>query len=39
VRAGLDADVLAHARDSAGLDELPTEARLRAVRHRARRVN
>jgi hypothetical protein len=37
--AGLDAEVLAHARASAGLDELPTEARLRAVRHRASRVN
>jgi hypothetical protein len=36
---GLDADVLTHARTSAGLDELPAEARLRAVRHRARRVS
>ncbi|MYS19112.1 hypothetical protein GA0115240_10491 [Streptomyces sp. DvalAA-14] len=35
---GLDAEVLAHARTSAGLGELPTEARLRAVRHRASRV-
>ncbi|WP_329138594.1 alkaline shock response membrane anchor protein AmaP [Streptomyces sp. NBC_01476] len=39
VVAGLDAAVLAHARSSARLDELPTEARLRAVRHRARRVS
>jgi hypothetical protein len=39
VVAGLDAEVLAHARASAGLDELPAEARLRAVRHRARRVS
>ncbi|WP_037905882.1 alkaline shock response membrane anchor protein AmaP [Actinacidiphila yeochonensis] len=35
---GLDDDVVEHARTSAGLDVLPTEARLRAVRHRARRV-
>ncbi|WNI14959.1 alkaline shock response membrane anchor protein AmaP [Actinacidiphila sp. ITFR-21] len=39
VVAGLDGEVLAHARASAGLDELPAEARLRAVRHRARRVS
>ncbi|MFF7180347.1 alkaline shock response membrane anchor protein AmaP [Streptomyces sp. NPDC008121] len=31
-------DTLAHARTSAGLDSLPAEARLRAVKHRARRV-
>ncbi|GGT24911.1 alkaline shock response membrane anchor protein AmaP [Streptomyces purpureus] len=31
-------EALAHARDSAGLKELPTETRLRAVRHGARRV-
>ncbi|MEU4174625.1 alkaline shock response membrane anchor protein AmaP [Streptomyces sp. NPDC026589] len=30
---------LAHARDSAGLDELPAEVRLRAVKHRAERVS
>jgi hypothetical protein len=36
---GLDADVLEQARASAGLAELPAEARLRAVRHRARRVS
>ncbi|MEU0162552.1 alkaline shock response membrane anchor protein AmaP [Streptomyces sp. NPDC006261] len=29
---------LAHARESAGLEELPAEVRLRAVRHRAERV-
>ncbi|BBA96555.1 putative membrane protein [Actinacidiphila reveromycinica] len=39
VVAGLDSSVLARARGSAGLDELPAEARLRAVRHRARRVS
>lgn len=37
--AGLDAEVLAHARGSMGLGELPAEARLRAVRHGASRVN
>ncbi|MBY8880357.1 alkaline shock response membrane anchor protein AmaP [Streptomyces sp. PLK6-54] len=36
---GLDAEVLERARTSAGLDVLPAEARLRAVRHRARRVS
>lgn len=36
--AALSDDALAHARASAGLDALPTEARLRAVKHRARRV-
>lgn len=30
---------LAHARDSAGLDALPAEVRLRAVKHRAERVS
>ncbi|MEE6265911.1 alkaline shock response membrane anchor protein AmaP [Streptomyces diastatochromogenes] len=30
---------VAHARTSAGLDRLPTEIRLRAVRHRAERVS
>ncbi|WP_435129508.1 alkaline shock response membrane anchor protein AmaP [Actinacidiphila sp. bgisy144] len=39
VVAGLDTSVLTRARGSAGLDELPAEARLRAVRHRARRVS
>jgi hypothetical protein len=36
---GLDAAVLERARTSAGLDELPAEARLRAVKHRAARVS
>ncbi|MDX6354379.1 MAG: hypothetical protein QOF98_1282, partial [Streptomyces sp.] len=36
---GLDSEVLARARTSAGLAELPAEARLRAVRHRASRVS
>jgi len=35
--SGLD-EALAHARDSAGLDALPSEVRLRAVKHRAQRV-
>ncbi|MET9727775.1 alkaline shock response membrane anchor protein AmaP [Streptomyces zaomyceticus] len=35
----LDRDTLAHARDSAGLDRLPTEVSLREVRHRAHRVD
>ncbi|WP_328916768.1 MULTISPECIES: alkaline shock response membrane anchor protein AmaP [unclassified Streptomyces] len=39
VAASLDSSVLVRARDSAGLDALPAEARLRAVRHRARRVS
>jgi hypothetical protein len=39
VVAGLDASVLERARSSAGLDRLPAEARLRAVRHRAARVS
>ncbi|MFD5682892.1 alkaline shock response membrane anchor protein AmaP [Streptomyces bacillaris] len=30
---------LAHARESAGLDELPAEVRLKAVKHRAERVS
>ncbi|WP_426363228.1 alkaline shock response membrane anchor protein AmaP [Streptomyces sp. E-08] len=34
----LSGEALAHARTSAGLPALPTEARLRAVKHRARRV-
>ncbi|MET9360713.1 alkaline shock response membrane anchor protein AmaP [Streptomyces sp. NPDC006632] len=37
--ARLDGEALAHARDSAGLAELPAEVRLRAVKHRARRVS
>ena len=39
VLTGLDTQVLERARMSAGLEELPAEARLRAVRHRAARVN
>ncbi|MFG2722489.1 alkaline shock response membrane anchor protein AmaP [Streptomyces sp. NPDC048416] len=35
----LDEESLAHARTSAGLTELPAEVRLRAVKHRARRVS
>jgi hypothetical protein len=35
----LTGEALAHARTSTGLSSLPTEARLRAVKHRARRVN
>ncbi|MGW1405415.1 alkaline shock response membrane anchor protein AmaP [Streptomyces sp. NPDC002403] len=34
----LSGETLAHARDSAGLDRLPSEVRLREGRHRARRV-
>ncbi|MEV8586023.1 alkaline shock response membrane anchor protein AmaP [Streptomyces sp. NPDC051180] len=34
----LSTQALAHARTSVGLPALPTEARLRAVKHRARRV-
>uniref|UniRef100_A0AAU2VBU9 Alkaline shock response membrane anchor protein AmaP n=1 Tax=Streptomyces sp. NBC_00003 TaxID=2903608 RepID=A0AAU2VBU9_9ACTN len=37
--ARLEGEALAHARDSAGLAELPAEVRLRAVKHRARRVS
>ncbi|MER5634754.1 alkaline shock response membrane anchor protein AmaP [Streptomyces nitrosporeus] len=36
---GLSDGALAHARTSAGLDELPAEVRLRAVKHRAERVS
>uniref|UniRef100_A0AAU2VZ69 Alkaline shock response membrane anchor protein AmaP n=1 Tax=Streptomyces sp. NBC_00008 TaxID=2903610 RepID=A0AAU2VZ69_9ACTN len=32
-------EALAHARDSAGLDRLPAEVRLKAVKHRAERVS
>ncbi|WP_369380087.1 alkaline shock response membrane anchor protein AmaP [Streptomyces sp. cg36] len=35
----LVSQALAHARDSAGLAELPADVRLRGVKHRARRVN
>lgn len=35
----LDSQVLERARNSAGLPDLPAEARLRAVRHRAARVS
>ncbi|KOU77828.1 membrane protein [Streptomyces sp. MMG1533] len=34
----LSRETLAHARDSAGLDRLPSKVRLREVRHRARRA-
>ncbi|WP_330176456.1 alkaline shock response membrane anchor protein AmaP [Streptomyces sp. NBC_01498] len=34
----LTTEAVAHARDSAGLAALPTEARLRAAKHRAQRV-
>ncbi|MEU3607357.1 alkaline shock response membrane anchor protein AmaP [Streptomyces sp. NPDC035033] len=37
--ARLGGEALTRARTSAGLAALPTEARLRAVKHRARRVN
>lgn len=36
---GLADQALAHARDSAGLGELPAEVRLKAVKHRAERVS
>ncbi|MFH9471995.1 alkaline shock response membrane anchor protein AmaP [Streptomyces clavifer] len=36
---GLTDEALAHARTSAGLDELPAEVRLKAVKHRAERVS
>ncbi|MFF1277218.1 alkaline shock response membrane anchor protein AmaP [Streptomyces marokkonensis] len=36
---GLTTGALTHARDSAGLTTLPTEARLRAVKHRPERVS
>lgn len=35
----LNDEALAHARDSAGLAALPAEVRLKAVKHRAERVN
>ncbi|WP_353941759.1 alkaline shock response membrane anchor protein AmaP [Streptomyces sp. HUAS MG91] len=35
----LSDEALARARDSAGLDSLPTEVRLKAVKHRAERVS
>ncbi|WP_328684163.1 alkaline shock response membrane anchor protein AmaP [Streptomyces sp. NBC_00343] len=35
----LTANALAHARDSAGLETLPTEVRLTGVKHRAERVS
>lgn len=35
---GLTGEAVAHARESAGLEALPTEARLRAAKHRAQRV-
>lgn len=35
----LSDEALAHARDSAGLDRLPAEVRLKAVKHRAERVS
>ncbi|MGN9758044.1 alkaline shock response membrane anchor protein AmaP [Streptomyces sp. SD31] len=34
----LNREALAHARDSAGLDRLPTKVRIREVRHRAQRA-
>ncbi|MEV0007946.1 alkaline shock response membrane anchor protein AmaP [Streptomyces sp. NPDC051840] len=36
---GLSEGALNHARTSAGLEELPAEVRLKAVKHRARRVS
>ncbi|AWT42328.1 MULTISPECIES: alkaline shock response membrane anchor protein AmaP [Streptomyces] len=36
---GLTTEALAHARGSAGLAALPTEVRLRAAKHRAKRVS
>ncbi|UQX01858.1 alkaline shock response membrane anchor protein AmaP [Streptomyces sp. RerS4] len=39
ILARLDRDTLARARDSAGLDRLPSEVSLREVRHRAHRVD
>ncbi|WP_082317646.1 alkaline shock response membrane anchor protein AmaP [Streptomyces sp. NRRL WC-3549] len=38
VLRGLSDEALAHARTSAGLEELPAEVRLKAVKHRAERV-
>ncbi|WP_328316793.1 alkaline shock response membrane anchor protein AmaP [Streptomyces sp. NBC_00388] len=37
--SGLTTGTLAHARESAGLDSFPAEVRLRAVKHRPRRVS
>ncbi|OEJ27523.1 hypothetical protein AR457_26715 [Streptomyces agglomeratus] len=37
--SGLTQGALTHARDSAGLESLPTEVRLREVKHGARRVS
>lgn len=37
--ARLSDEAVAHARESAGLETLPTEVRLRAAKHRARRVS
>ncbi|MFE2377834.1 alkaline shock response membrane anchor protein AmaP [Streptomyces sp. NPDC059398] len=37
--SGLTTGALAHARESAGFARLPAEVRLRAVKHRARRVS
>ncbi|MFJ8866457.1 alkaline shock response membrane anchor protein AmaP [Streptomyces sp. NPDC102473] len=39
VLRGVSEGALTHARTSAGLDELPAEVRLKAVKHRAERVN
>ncbi|MFH8349339.1 alkaline shock response membrane anchor protein AmaP [Streptomyces sp. NPDC018045] len=39
VVARLSSQTIAHARTSAGLERLPTEVRLRAVKHRAERVS
>ncbi|MEU4203206.1 alkaline shock response membrane anchor protein AmaP [Streptomyces sp. NPDC045470] len=39
VIARLSAEAIAHARTSAGLERLPAEVRLRAVKHRAERVS
>lgn len=39
VLRGLSEVALAHARTSAGLEQLPAEVRLKAVKHRAERVN
>ncbi|MEV7108565.1 alkaline shock response membrane anchor protein AmaP [Streptomyces atroolivaceus] len=39
VLRGLSEGALTHARTSAGVDELPAEVRLKAVKHRAERVN
>ncbi|KAA6222625.1 alkaline shock response membrane anchor protein AmaP [Streptomyces albofaciens JCM 4342] len=39
VVARLSSETIAHARTSAGLEKLPAEVRLRAVKHRAERVS